>query len=199
MTKGNGLPCVRCGTSEWLKAGNCKKCKRESDRQWARANPDKMTEATARWREANPDKVVGYKNKWAQANPDKMAEYKTRYRHANPVKASDSGRRWRQANPDKNAAKSARRRTTKTGAGGSYTAAEFKSMCHHYGNKCLRCGRSDVKLTADHVLPVSKGGNSNIENIQPLCLSCNIIKHDRHIDYRPDAGIVRWIQAKLFG
>lgn len=112
---------------------------------------------------------------------------------------NELGRIWRKENPEKvNAIKNIRR-TQKTLAGGSYTAGEFKELCAHYGNKCLRCGRNNIKLTADHILPVAKGGTSNIDNIQPLCVSCNSAKNARHIDYRPDAGPLRWIQAKLFG
>lgn len=40
------------------------------------------------------------------------------------------------------------------------------------GNKCLCCG-SDYKITKDHVIPLSKGGSSGLENIQPLCVKCN--------------------------
>jgi 5-methylcytosine-specific restriction endonuclease McrA len=52
-----------------------------------------------------------------------------------------------------------------------------------HGHRCLCCGASEA-LTADHVIPVSKGGSSNIENIQPLCLPCNTRKGARIIDYR---------------
>jgi len=107
--------------------------------------------------------------------------------------------RWAKANPEAINAMHSRRRTRKTEAGGSYTAAEWKALVNHFGNKCLCCGRTDVKLTADHVIPISKGGSSFIENMQPLCRSCNSRKKDKTIDYRPGAGIGRWIQRKLFG
>lgn len=51
------------------------------------------------------------------------------------------------------------------------------------GNKCLRCG-SLIKLTIDHIVPISKGGENKISNLQTLCKSCNSIKRDRFIDYR---------------
>lgn len=78
------------------------------------------------------------------------------------------------------------RRTRKTLAGGSYTAQEWEALKAKYNYTCLRCGRSEpeIQLTADHVIPVSKNGTSNIDNIQPLCKSCNSRKHAKSIDYR---------------
>lgn len=78
------------------------------------------------------------------------------------------------------------RRTRAEGNGGNYTAAEWEALKLLYGFGCLRCGRCEpeIKLTADHVLPVSCGGSGDISNIQPLCLACNSAKHIATTDYR---------------
>src|SRR5260221_10963041 len=80
----------------------------------------------------------------------------------------------------------ARRRTLLTQAGGFYTVAEWEALKAKYNYTCLCCGRQEpeIKLTADHVIPVTKLGSSNIDNIQPLCKSCNSQKHNKIIDYR---------------
>ena len=44
--------------------------------------------------------------------------------------------------------------------------------------KCLICGKSpsthpELSLEVDHILPVSKGGTNDIENLQTLCFNCN--------------------------
>ena len=52
-----------------------------------------------------------------------------------------------------------------------------------YGNRCLCCG-SYEKISLDHVIPISKGGKDEIENLQPLCKSCNSKKGIKTIDYR---------------
>lgn len=54
-----------------------------------------------------------------------------------------------------------------------------------YGRKCLCCG-SIEKLSLDHVIPIQKGGLDIVENLQPLCLSCNSKKGTQIIDYRYD-------------
>jgi 5-methylcytosine-specific restriction endonuclease McrA len=70
----------------------------------------------------------------------------------------------------------------------SFTVNEWRALQEQYNFTCLRCGRREpeIKLTADHVIPISKGGAGTIDNIQPLCKPCNSAKHDEEIDYRPD-------------
>lgn len=50
------------------------------------------------------------------------------------------------------------------------------------GYKCVICGRSaenGVILEIDHIKPVSKGGDSDISNLQTLCMDCNRGKSNR--------------------
>jgi hypothetical protein len=93
---------------------------------------------------------------------------------------------WRKHHPRQWAAIQAARRTRQTLTGGSYTHIEWIDLCAKYDLRCLCCGRQepDIKLTADHIIPVSMGGSSYIDNIQPLCKSCNSSKGTKIIDFR---------------
>lgn len=51
------------------------------------------------------------------------------------------------------------------------------------GYKCLKCG-SLTKLSIDHIMPISLGGDNTISNLQTLCTSCNSTKKDKFKDYR---------------
>jgi len=49
---------------------------------------------------------------------------------------------------------------------------------------CVDCGRSPrtgdgVILHTDHIIPVSKGGRCDMENLQTLCSKCNLGKSDK--------------------
>ena len=51
------------------------------------------------------------------------------------------------------------------------------------GFKCVRCCRSakdGVRLHVDHIVPVSRGGKSVMNNLQTLCEDCNCGKGNRY-------------------
>jgi 5-methylcytosine-specific restriction endonuclease McrA len=53
---------------------------------------------------------------------------------------------------------------------------------------CVVCGAGDQDtdehefLTRDHIIPVSLGGHDGLENIQPMCRTCNSTKGARAMD-----------------
>jgi 5-methylcytosine-specific restriction endonuclease McrA len=60
---------------------------------------------------------------------------------------------------------------------GHHTKAEWLELLSRYGGRCARC-RSRKRIERDHIIPISKGGSDRIENIQPLCKSCNCRKNN---------------------
>lgn len=64
------------------------------------------------------------------------------------------------------------------------TLSQWEELKRKYGSRCLCCGKK-ADLTIDHIVPLSRGGLSTADNIQPLCQKCNNErKGDKIIDYR---------------
>jgi 5-methylcytosine-specific restriction endonuclease McrA len=114
------------------------------------------------------------------------------------IAAVERTKAWMQKHPGAATEFSHARRARRLKTSGRFTAKEFTALCSRYGGKCLCCGVTGIKLTADHVIPLSfaeKPGYEGIPlnaigNIQPLCKSCNSKKNTKHIDYRPTADIL---------
>lgn len=66
--------------------------------------------------------------------------------------------------------------------GGTFTKADWRRLLVR-DKQCLCCGAIE-DLTADHVIPIVKGGKNHFANMQVLCRSCNSSKGVKVIDYR---------------
>ena len=83
-------------------------------------------------------------------------------------------------------ASAARKRALAFGyTGEHFTLEEWLALLEFYGHRCLRCGSREGIITVDHVIPLSLGGANTIDNIQPLCEGCNLLKGQGTTDYRP--------------
>lgn len=54
-----------------------------------------------------------------------------------------------------------------------------KNLLNRDQHRCAYCGRGDITLTIDHVIPKSRGGADSWENLVTACVRCNNSKGDR--------------------
>lgn len=90
---------------------------------------------------------------------------------------------WRKANPDRVRAylRASRHKRRSQIAGLAFTAAEWLTLVTACGGRCSYCG-AEGPLTADHRMPLSRGGSNSIDNILPACRRCNSRKHTQTED-----------------
>ena len=194
----NGKQCKNCGNTLRYKSSNaCVTCTRIRSAKWQKNNKERKSEYDRKYHLSNREKKCAVAREWTSSNKLRKRESGKRWYRNNRERHAEKSRNWRKANPEKKRALEHKREVKKRNA--LSEPYDFKAICKHYKNRCLRCEQDDVKLTIDHIIPISKGGNDIASNIQPLCQPCNSGKKDRHIDYRPDAGPLRWLQRKLFG
>lgn len=68
------------------------------------------------------------------------------------------------------------RRQYSTAHSSSCTKLEFSAWYKTADQICTYCGKTNVKLTVDHVVPLIKGGTHTTDNFTLACSSCNSSK-----------------------
>lgn len=143
----------------------CKVCLRKATKHYVSLKPEKYKQDRKEryWknREDNIKKVV----EWGRQNKDKRKIAKDKWRAKNKTLTNHltKGYHYR-----------------RKGAKGKHTLKEWIELCRNVNGKCVAC-HVEAKLTKDHIIPLSKGGTDYIDNIQPLCVSCNSKKGNKYI------------------
>lgn len=174
---------------------------RETQRKYVEANKEHYQELKRAHKKANPERYREIDRKWKEENREKLNTRAKERRDQNLEHFREIGRNSYERHaeerrkysleyykrfPEKSVAATNRRRALKLSAKGTHTEEEWQELKAFYSFKCLCCGKQepDIKLTRDHVIPLTQGGSDSIDNVQPLCARCNSKKNNKHIDYR---------------
>ena len=134
------------------------------------------------------------KREYQQSNRERIQtyhrEYNKKYRITHREILNSNVRRYNKIHRKKLKIKE-RLRQYQLKISGSHTLGEWETLKAQYNWTCPACGKTEleIKLTEDHIIPLSKGGSNNIENIQPLCGPCNSKKSTKIIIYSPEEEI----------
>lgn len=77
-------------------------------------------------------------------------------------------------------------RARKRGIPGHLETAAWIALCEKHAWACVRCGKGAEYICIDHIKPLGKGGTNTIDNVQPLCRSCNLGKGSAYSPLKPD-------------
>jgi|SRR5579859_100673 len=158
-------------------------------------NPESVKEESKRSRTKHREQRAEDNRQFHKNNPDYRREYTREYRanlgpgarkqeHAtyyqtHKEQVSKRVSAYNKANPDVLQLKNSRRRALLANAPGNWTRQEFKELCEAVDYYCSYCHERFDKLTADHIIPLSRGGSNDITNIIPACGPCNYSKQDK--------------------
>lgn len=114
-----------------------------------------------------------------------LARQRWREKEGNLEKERIAKRNWKLNNKEKVRFQWRQYQIKKLNNGGHHTFEEWENLKEKYNHQCLSCFKeeNEIKLTEDHIVPIIKGGSNYIENIQPLCQSCNSRKYTKIISY----------------
>lgn len=139
------------------------------------------------FKDAKRGEINSQSRDYYRRNAGEIIKKTSSYRVNHIEWAKSYSKKYREStDPDHKAALQSNERARRHKAEGFITAREWKDLKDQYNHTCLKCGRKEpsVQLTVDHVTPLSKGGSNWIDNIQPLCITCNKERWTYTIDYR---------------
>lgn len=140
-----------------------------NQRNWRKKNPDKNRKIKINWRRSK-----GVVEKGSQDHRKKMAELAKGNKHRNKGGYENHLMHGR------------KRAKMMSMAKGWHSKLDWEGLKSRYNYTCLCCEKREpnIKLTKDHIVPLTLGGGNHIENIQPLCQSCNSRKLNKTINYK---------------
>lgn len=166
--------------------GSCIDCTKKQNAEWYDENKDELRPVRQRYAQNHREEATDRMRKWRKENPDLASEQSRIQYERNKDVILERSRENHASKPGYAGWKSSRRRARIKENGGTFTYQELIDLFSYYDNKCINpnCDQEDSRLTPDHVVPLASGGTNDIHNIQPLCLTCNLKKGTKTIDYR---------------
>lgn len=160
----------KCSSGTQGVQGYCKDCQRESGRTYDSKRYTKEKGQREWQKRKNDPKYHARRKEWLELNQEDQSK-KARERYL--------------SNRDRYTAYRANDSASKKNVEGRIDPKEWLFIIGLINGKCLACGEPPEDLiTLDHVIPMAKGGLNKIENVQPLCLRCNLKKGTRSVDFR---------------
>ena len=143
--------------------------KKRLEKEWRMRNKEHSRKYSNEYYHKNKDKCRAIQKKYLNSHKQQRNEYMKQYKKLNFKKYQHYGFVYRLRNR----------------LSGTHTLGEWEILKAQHNWTCPSCKRQEpkIRLTKDHIIPLCKGGSSNIENIQPLCGNCNSQKYTREEKY----------------
>ncbi|EMJ5875358.1 HNH endonuclease [Clostridioides difficile] len=136
----------------------------------------------------NREKIILRKRQYNNMCKDRISQYNKKYYIKNSVDIKNRVKEWNESNKEKSKNLKIRsyhiREARKRLLLNTYTKNEWEECKKYFNNEhgvveCAYCGKEIKKVTQEHFIPISKGGNYTRDNIIPACGSCNSSKCDK--------------------
>lgn len=176
----------------------CRLAKREYRKKYYVENTQKVLKQNKQYYEQNREQLLKYKQKYYQDNHDHLTEMGRKRskefgkidRERNRERIYETHKQWRLINKETRAAYLRNWRKTSKGElsvrldQNKRRAVPLDDISLEWtlilsGDPCCYCGK--IGKTIDHIIPVSRGGKSDWDNLSSSCQSCNSRKREKSL------------------
>jgi 5-methylcytosine-specific restriction endonuclease McrA len=168
--------CRKATTAEYNERK--KEHRQEYAKEYYAKNKTLLNKKSRVWREENKEHLSKLKMIYHEKNKEALNAKKRENYHANREQWIAKAKVWREKNPEKKLEANHRRRAKARQNGVYAVSASF--MKKLYNSCCIACGSKD-RISADHIIPIARGGRHSEGNLQPLCISCNSSKNSKTV------------------
>lgn len=163
----------------------CKLCMNKANTEYKHAHPEKTYAIIKNYYESHKEQILSQEKEYYQKNKERhkkyecsSKEYKKKYLKAHKEHIAITRKEYDATHKENIGIYRQKRRTKRKQLPCTFNADEWKKAIEYFDNCCAYCG-SKEKLTQDHFVALSKGGEYSINNIIPCCLRCNESKRDK--------------------
>jgi len=147
----------------------CKACHAAYNRQYYQEHREEYQEHMQQYNREHREERAVHDRQYHEKHREERQEYMRQYYQEHPEVYRAAFRQYR---------------ARKLNAEGEYTAEEFIALCEYMDWRCTYCGceLTAETVTADHMIPLSRGGSDYIDNITPACKLCNVSKRNKTVE-----------------
>ena len=146
-------------------------------------NPEYMQKYLKQYQQENAEELKAYKREHYLKNKEKISVKAKLYRETHKEEKRLQDKRYREQNREKIKEQKYLsvlvRRTKMKNAEATLIKEDWQKIIKFFNNECAYCGDTPNKLTLDHFVPVSRGGELTVNNSIPACGRCNESKNDK--------------------
>jgi len=183
----------------------CKSCKANYLKEYGQKNIVKIREYQKKWGMENEEKVkvkrkiyelknvehikeqwqiYSNKNKnnikaYRDKNKEVNSKYNKQYRKEHHEELKEQYKEYYNNHKEIYHLSNQKRKAIKRKLPNTLTMQQWEKIKSDFNNKCAYCGE-EKPLAQEHFIALSKGGEYTVNNIIPVCKSCNSSKRDRN-------------------
>ena len=184
--------CTECGNTYTPKHKNNIYCSGKcADKVYNRKRRAKAAEAAREWRKNNAERAHAAAKAYRKANREAETARVRRWLKTPRGKETSarSNRTWKLNNPDRVTSYVLRR--MKAEKEGGATAELIEEMWNNGDKTCYLCGiaidttthfLAPTSRTIDHIMPISRGGKHDLDNLAFACRKCNLRKGNKTLE-----------------